>query len=548
MDKILRKNTQQTKIKFNLKAKMVSLISTLIIGIFIVFAFFLHSFVSNTTEDQIGRRALSVAESVANIPEVKQAFLLEDPAAVIQNIVMPIQEKIEAEFIVVGNTDSIRYSHPDTEKIGKKMIGADNNRALFHGESYVSIAEGSLGLSIRGKAPVHSEEGEITGVVSVGFLNENIQDIITAQNYKLLLTLFIIILIGIIGAIFISHYIKKQLSNLEPEEISNLMIEKESILQSTHEGIVAIDNNGVITMINLSAQQLLLKKIVNQNNYIGKPIQSMFPHSTIFHMFEHGKHMYDREMVLGENVLLVNQTPMYRDNTLIGTVLTFRDKTELEGVIHELSRVKQYANAQRAQTHEFSNKLYTILGFLQLNQYEEAVDFIKRNSEIREKWEQFLTNHFTDPIIHAILQGKFNQANELGVHMTLHPDSQLSYRFSEDEKDVLLTVLGNLIENAIEAVKNQAADQRNVSILFTDIGEDIIIEIEDSGPGIPETDIPYIFSQGFSTKNGSNRGIGLALSSQTIRRINGQILLEEGDMGGACFVMIIPKKGVHADE
>ncbi|MBN6206615.1 sensor histidine kinase [Ralstonia pickettii] len=538
----------QPKIRFNLKVKMIALISILIIGIFIIFAFFLYSFISNTTKDQVGKRALSVAKTVATIPEIKAAFLLEDPAAVIQKIVMPIQEETEAEFIVVGNTESIRYAHPDAENIGKRMVGEDNDRALIQGESYISTATGSLGLSIRGKTPIYSDAGEVIGIVSVGFLNEEIQGLIAAQNYELWLTILFIILLGIIGAIFIAHYIKKLLSNLEPEEISNLMIEKESILQSAHEGIVAIDNNHRITMINTSAQQLVFTEQGNENSYIGKPIQTIIPDSNLLTMLQHEKCVYDREMVLGENVLLVNQTPMYRDNTLIGTVLTFRDKTELEGIIHELSRVKQYANAQRALTHEFSNKLYTILGLLQLNQPDEAIDFIKKNSEIREKWERFLTAHFTDPIIHAILQGKFNQANELGVNMTVHPDSQLSYRFSEEEKDVLLTVLGNVIENAIEAVKNQESDNRNVSILFTDIGEDIIIEVEDSGPGIAASDIPHIFEQGFSTKNGANRGIGLALSYQAIQRMNGQITLEEGDLGGACFVMVIPKKGEQADE
>lgn len=131
--------------------------------------------------------------------------------------------------------------------------------------------------------------------------------------------------------------------------------------------------------------------------------------------------------------------------------------------------------------------------------------------------------------------------------MSIHPDSQLSYRFSEEEKDVLLTALGNLIENAIEAVRDQKPNNRNVSILFTDIGEDVLVEVEDSGPGIAESDIPWIFEQGFSTKNGTHRGIGLALTYQAVQRIEGQLILEEGDLGGACFIMIIPKKGEDTD-
>lgn len=536
------------KIRFGLKTKMIALISILIIGIFIIFGFFLHSFISNIVEDQIGKRALSVAKSVANIPDVREAFQLEDPAKAIQEIVMPIQKETEAEFIVVGNMESIRYSHPNLNHIGERMVGEDNDRALLNGESYVSTAEGSLGLSIRGKTPIFSGNGEIIGIVSVGYLSDDIQAVITDRIDSLWITIFLIILIGITGAIFIAHYIKRLLSNMEPEEISQLMIEKEAILQSTHEGIIAVDNDNLITMMNVAAQELLFQKNIEREKYIGKPIEDMIPHSNILRNIHHETRTQDKEMIFGENVVLVNKTPMNSNEAKIGTVLTFRDKTELESVIHELSIIKQYTNVQRAQTHEFSNKLYTILGLLQLNQHGEAINFIKKDSKIRQKWEHTLTNRIVDPVIHAILQGKYNQANERGINMTVHPDSQLSYRFSEEEKDVLLTVLGNLIENAIEAVKNQASDKRNIFILFTDIGDDVVIEVEDSGPGVETSDIPYIFDQDFSTKKGTDRGIGLALSYQAVRRIDGQIMLEEGDLGGACFVMIIPKKGESVDE
>ena len=56
----------------------------------------------------------------------------------------------------------------------------------------------------------------------------------------------------------------------------------------------------------------------------------------------------------------------------IGTVFTFRNKTEIDLLTKELTRVKQYADALRAQTHEFTNKLSLILGLLQLNQKEQA--------------------------------------------------------------------------------------------------------------------------------------------------------------------------------
>lgn len=531
------------KAKFNLKMKMIALISLLIVGILVIFGLFLSSFISTTMEDQMGKRALSVAQSVANMPEIREAFQSEDPASIIQKIVLPIQKDTKAEFIVVGNKEGIRYSHPDPGKLGKKMIGGDNDRALINEESYVSKRVGSLGLSIRGKVPIHSDNGTVIGVVSVGFLNNDVQGIIKSQSKSLRLTLVGIALLGIIGAIVISHYIKKLLSNMEPEEISHLLLQKEAILQSTHEGIIAVDDLGMITMMNEAAQRILFSQVAREAFFIGKPIKELLPHTDLYDVLEHGVSHYNREMLLGESIVLVNRTPIYRDNVIAGGVSTFRKKTEIEHLTRELLQIKQYANAQRAQTHEFSNKLYIIMGLLQLDQKQEAIDFIKRENNIRQEWLQFLLNHVSDPMIHGLLQGKFNQANELGITLFIHPDSQLAYRFTGDKQDALLSALGNLIENAMEAIKGMEGPKREIAIFFTDIGDDVVIEVEDSGPGITKAETANIFEQGFSTKKGSHRGTGLALSKQMLHGIGGTIMLEDGELGGACFVVILPKDG-----
>ncbi|MFD1849836.1 ATP-binding protein [Oceanobacillus bengalensis] len=526
------------KVKFNLRLKMIMLISLLIVGICITFALFLHHFISATIEDQIGKRALSLAESVANIPEIKDSFYLEDPSSVIQDIVIPIREDTGAEFIVVGNRDGIRYSHPDTNKIGKEMVGGDNEQALLHGQSYISKEVGTLGLSIRGKVPIYDEEN-IIGVVSVGFLNDNVQDIIINQSKSIWYTLGIIVLIGIIGAIIISNYIKKLLYDMEPEEISHLYLQKEAILESTLEGIIAIDNNGLITTINVAAKEFLPNQHVDMDkHYIGTKIQEILPAIT-----NNRENFTDREMVFGEQIVLVNQLPMYQGEVISGAVITFRKKSELQKVTEELSRIKQYANAQRAQTHEHSNKLHIILGLILNNQLREAIDFIKKENNIQSDRLKFLSENISDPLIHALLLGKFNQALELGVTFSINPYSQLKFSFSEAQQDAILTALGNVIENALDAVKNNIDEERKISIFFTDIGEEVLFEIEDSGTGVKQKDIPHIFEQGFSTKPGLHHGTGLALSKQVIREVGGEIIIEEGELGGACFLISIPKEG-----
>lgn len=523
------------KVRFNLNLKMITLISLLIVGIFTIFLFFLNHFISKTIEDQVGKRALSLAQTVAHIPEIKEAFELKDPSSVIQPIVTQIQKETGAEFIVVGNSQGIRYSHPNPSQIGKKMVGGDNNRALTLGQSYVSKGEGSLGPSIRGKVPIYSD-GKIIGVVSVGFLNDNVQDIIIDRSKSIWYTLSIIVLLGIIGAIVIAKYIKKLLFNLEPEEISYLYLQNEAVLQSTHEGIMAINNKGIITAINAAAKRIISSN-EGQKEYIGVSIKEILPSFNTF-----GERFNDREMVLCENIVLVNQTPLYSEGSISGVVFTFRKKSELQKITEELSRIKQYANAQRAQTHEHSNKLHIILGLLINHKIPEAIDFIRKENNLQSIRLKLLQEKVSDPLIHALIQGKFNQANELGVSLTIHPESHLDYKLNELQKDALLTALGNVIENALEEVKDNKERKKVVSIFFSDIGEDVVFEIEDSGKGIKKQDDLHIFEQGFSTKNGQHRGTGLALSRKVLQDIGGEIFLEEGDLGGACFILSIPKE------
>lgn len=521
---------------------MVALISLLIICICLIIALFMKDFISDTMEKQTGVRALNLAQSVANIPELIQAFNEDRPAETIQAIVSPIQKETGAEFIVVGNSDGIRYSHPRVELIGQEMVGDDNERALLNGESYVSRSEGTLGNSIRGKVPVVSD-GEVVGVVSVGFLSTSLQENISSESRPLWLMLMLIALAGIGGAILIASYIKKLLNDMEPEEITHLYNQKETILESTREGIIATDKSGNISTINAAAKEILSMPTESADDYFGKTIKTLFTANTTQLNFLLGESFVDRETILGGNIVLLNKNPIGQGNVQTGYVYSFRKKTEVEKMTEELSRIRQYANAQRSQTHEHSNKLHIILGLLQNDEKAEAIDFIRKENNMQKNRLKFLGEHVSDPLVNALFQGKLNQANELGISLIIHPDSKLDTEINEKVQDALLTSLGNLIENAFEAVRNRAEHERKVSIFFTDIGDDIIFEIEDSGTGIASEDYPFLFEQGFSTKQGQHRGTGLALTKHALDSIEAEILLEEGDLGGACFTIIIPKDG-----
>ncbi|MCP2034748.1 two-component system CitB family sensor kinase/CitB family two-component system sensor histidine kinase CitS [Planomicrobium sp. HSC-17F08] len=539
----IQKQLLQSKKYLNLKMKMILLIGLLIFAIVSVMGVFLNYFVEDTLKSQLGEQALSVADTVALNPVIAEAFKEEDPAAIIQPLISPIQQSIDAEFIVVGNAEEIRYSHPNPEQIGKKMVGEDNDRALLYGESYVSESTGSLGRSLRAKVPVYSGD-EIIGVVSVGFLADDIQTLISNYKQELWLMLLVIGLVGFAAAIGIATYIKRSLHGLEPEEISHLLFQKETILQSTHEGIIAVNAKGQITLLNQMAQRLLFDGDVSVNKLIGEPIGRVLPDSDLPHILETSESRYDKERLFGKHTVYVNSGPIYYEDKIVGAVSTFRSKTEIDQLTKELTQVKQYANALRAQTHEFSNKLYTISGLVHLNKKEDVLDFIQMEQDVQQDAIRQLIEKVSDPLVSGILLGKIHQASEQHIQMAIDPESRLKTSLTETQRQALLSAIGNLVDNAFDAVKLKPDGTRKISLFFTDMGDDILFEIDDSGDGIPDANLVHLFETGFTSKNGKDRGYGLSTASRLVSRAGGELLLEESELGGACFVVSLPKKEI----
>lgn len=194
-----------------LHAKITLFICLLLLLMLAILGFYFTYMISETLENQTGRRALHVATTVAKMPSIRAAFQESDPSSIIQPIAEDIRKTTGAEFVVVGNKESIRYSHPIPERIGKKMVGGDNDRALLNGESYVSKAVGTLGPSLRGKAPIFDENGQVIGIVSVGFLIEDIELIVRSYQLKILFLVVFVLVIGSIGSFYIAKGVKSSL-------------------------------------------------------------------------------------------------------------------------------------------------------------------------------------------------------------------------------------------------------------------------------------------------------------------------------------------------
>jgi sensor histidine kinase regulating citrate/malate metabolism len=523
----------------SLKAQMICLVFLLVFSLTLVAGGLYTAMISEILEDQIGKRALEVSRTVARMPMVKQQIVKPRPDGKLQALAEQIREEVGAEFIVIGNRDGIRFSHPKPDRLGKKMVGGDNAPALELGESYVSRAVGTLGPSIRGKVPIFDASGVIVGVVSVGYLQENVRVIIHDHQLKVGVLIGILVVFGILGAVSISNRFKRAIFDLEPEQIARLLTERETIIDSIREGIVAIDRDAKVTVVNRQAIVILGRD--SESQIIGQPIRDVLPGAKLSRVLSGGEQRHDQELEVNGTIMLINTVPMIEQDAIIGAVASFRRRDELDILAKQFSQVKEYSEMLRAQTHEYSNKLHTIAGLIQIEHDREALELISQETAGYQGLIGFLAKAVPFPVLAAFILGKYNHAQELRIEFEIDPDSQLKDVPSELSREKLLTVLGNLLDNAFDAAL-QGEHQAKVKLSMTDVSNDLIFEVEDSGAGVSAEKSEKIFERGFSTKQ-ADRGHGLHLVRKALRDLGGQITLSDSDLGGALFSVFIPKRG-----
>ena len=529
---------QQSRLSLNLQTRMILLVCLLALLLTLVAGGMYTVMIGEVLEEQIGKRALQVSRTVAQIPLVKAQITKPQPEGKLQELAEQIRRETGAEFIVIGNRNSIRFSHPRPERIGEPMVGGDNAPALERGEFYVSRAVGTLGPSIRGKAPIFAADGAIIGIVSVGYLVDEVDSIVFAHQSRVGLLVAILLPIGIFGAISISTRFKRAIFGLEPEQIAHLFTEKATIIESIREGIVAIDRDARVTVINRQALTMLGKQ--TENEVLGQHIRDVLPGAKLSRILTGGEQRFDQELEVGGIPMIINTVPMFDHNEISGAVASFRRKDELDILARQLSQGKEYSEMLRAQTHEYSNKLHTIAGLLQIGHEKEALELIGRETAGYQGLIAYLAKAVPYPIIAALILGKYNHAQELRISFEIDPDSQLTDVPAELNREKLVTILGNLLDNAFDAAI-QGERTARVKLSMTDVGNDLVFEIEDSGGGISPEQEEKIFARGYTTKQ-ADRGQGLYLVNQALIALGGQITLSDSDLGGALFSVFIPKR------
>ncbi|MED5242664.1 MULTISPECIES: DcuS/MalK family sensor histidine kinase [Priestia] len=492
------------------------------------------SSIGKNIRDQQAEKARTIATIISESTNVKEGLETKTPQS-IQEFTKRIREKSSVLFIVVMDMNGIRQSHPDPKKIGKRFAGGDEQKSL-HGKSYVSVSKGTLDKSLRAFAPIYNEKNQQIGAVAVGISLNNVNEAIRDGHRRIVLGSLIGLLVGVLGAILLANYIKKILFGLEPSEIAKILEERSTMLQSVREGVIAVDKEGNITLANRSARRLFVKAGL-ESEPIGLSIREYMPTSRLDDVLSTGESHYDEEQVINGVAIVVNRVPLVVNEEIVGALSTFRDKTEVNILAEQLTGVKMYVEALRAQSHEFMNKLHVILGMVQMNYYDELKTYIHQLVNHRVDESSSVTKSIKDHALAGFLMGKMSYAREESVELTFSADEVIPEPSDPHVTHHLITIIGNLIDNAIDSVCHQAS--KKVSVMLVYKNNKLTIQVTDTGCGIPSDTMNQIFKKGFSTK-GTSRGFGLHLVKQTIDELGGQIVIDSFINSGTTFYIDIP--------
>lgn len=520
---------------WNLWKTITLLVCTVVIFSLLVTDILISHNVERTTEDSQAEKAKTIAHIVANDSIVIDGLIGKADTSAIQTYTNRILKNTGVQFIVVMDMNGIRKSHPNPQKIGHHFIGGDEGPAL-KGKEHVSLAEGTLGISMRVFVPVFSETGEQLGAVSVGISADNVKERVKESRHIIYIGVGVGVLVGIIGAILLARHIKKSLFGLEPHRIAKILEERNTMLQSVKEGIIAVDKEANVTLINNEAKRLF-KKSGLEEDFIGKDVELYMPNSRIKEVLQTGEIQLNEEQNIYGITIVTNRVPLYVKGEIVGAIATFRDKTEIRKLAEELTGIRLYAEALRAQSHEFMNKMHVVLGLTHMKQYEELQKYISGMVSEHQYEIGGVMKRIKSPVFAGFLLGKLSYAREKNIKLIISEDSYMPEMDDESITHELITIVGNLIDNALEAVTNCEKKQVEVEIQY---GDTLTITVQDTGKGIPEEEIGALFTKGYSTK-GDNRGYGLYLVKESIQRINGEIHMHSLVGKGTTITIEIPR-------
>jgi two-component system CitB family sensor kinase len=483
------------------------------------------------TQEQERQRALAVALTLAEEPAVARALQAPEPTrtSTLQPLAERIRLRTDVAFVVVMTRQGIRYTHPNTALISRRYSG--HIGAAQAGRTLTEVHEGSLGLSVRAVVPVRGRDGEILGLVATGVLQKTVGELLEDQLPGLFALAGIALAVGGALSLVAARRVKRQTLGLEPQEIAGLYQHNDAVLHAIREGVLVTSSEGRLLLANDEARRLLDLP----EDPTGRPVHACVPPGPLRELLDSGRTTADEVQLAGERVLLVSQRTAVVDRRPVGSVVTLRDRTELQSLARELDSVRGMADSLRAQAHEAANQLHTVVGLVELGRYEQAVSFATERVAGAQELLHRLQEAVREPALVALIVGKAALARERGVELMVAEDAALPELTASPTE--LVTVVGNLLDNAFDA----AGSGGHVELHLGAEGPMGTIVVADDGPGFSAESAERIFDLGWTTKPSTapgGRGLGLALVRQVVLGLGGEIGADGS--GGARFTVRLP--------
>jgi two-component system CitB family sensor kinase len=481
-----------------------------------------------------GRRVLVLAEVLAASPIVRAGLVDPDdsslPAATTQ-----LQTTTGVELVVIANTRGVVLASTDPLLVDEQIDWPDlvatpmrSNTATIEidRQSYLVAAAPILSNPGTSGGPVRQ-----VGIALIGEPNPSRLDSLVTAAPALATYLGAALVLGIVGSVLLARWIKRQTLGMEPAEIAALAEQREAIFAGIAEGVIALDPNDRVTMVNPLASQLLSLP----DDAVGQSLAELAIEGRLHDVLTGTSGVeQDAVVIRSGRVLVLNRMPVTHDGRQLGSVTTLRDRTQLADLESEIGAFRGTTDLLRAQTHEFINQLHTISGLIQIGDYEEVVSYVHALTEGRAALDLTVARRVRDPSVAALLVAKAAVAAERQVSLGVSPNTNLDPLEAQCSYDVA-TVLGNLVQNGIDAASSQGIDGKDawVQVQIRQSGSTVELIVSDSGPGVDATIANEVFEHGFTTKaaQDGDRGIGLALTRLICHRRGGEVEINNTAQG-----------------
>lgn len=477
----------------------------------------------------------NVAETIARSPMLASA-----DGAVLQEYLDSLKDTLgDIDVISVVNSDNVRLYHSNHALIGTVYDGSSPKFGTGSGDYYASDDSGPSGNQRRAYAAVYDGDGNYAGFVMAIMLMENIRE-------ESLQTLFIFAVITVAAVLMeliisaeLSSRIKASLMGYEPGVFSAMYRIRDNILESLDEGVIAIDGAGTVQFANRAAAMMLDDSTEDaEESIVGKPLSSVENGKMLLRVLASSEKEFNiQERTIDNADLLIDRIPIREDGTVIGTVGILHNRTEYTRLMEDLTGTRYLVDSMRANNHDFTNKLHVILGLIQMEMYDEATSYIENITIVQRETISSIMHAVDEPALAALLIGKTARASELNVKFILREGSRYSSPDMALPSEVLVTIVGNLIDNAFDAMNCSDvaydAPRELVFGIFSRPGS-VLITASDTGAGISSGDIEHIFENGYSTK-GEGRGTGLYQVKTMVEGLGGSITVESQPGAGTSF-------------